>query len=337
MYSESFRRGALWRVAAVVGVGIFGLASIVGSGGGGVGFPPCDAPYCNSPPEALTVHIDPPSTTAMVGAAVTFRAVDVNYGNVTYQWRRSDDAGQSYADIAGATGDSLSLPSVNLSDDGAWFMVAARAGETLQAQAVARLAVSAAAPVVYRDSEFDLASWITMTRLPNAADPSFKANIERLPAGGNPDAFLQTSFMVPSNTGIVVVLYLSETAVYNPGMQGAIVSIDYAEDCTALVRGTATATLPQMLIEQGGRLFASPMPALACVSTAWKPVGNRAGLRSTDFSLIEGPACAAGQVCPDFSVSAAPLRFGFQRRTSSYLNEAAAHGIDNWQVTVWRR
>lgn len=174
----------------MVGVGIFGLASIVGSGGSSVGFPTCDAPYCNSPAKALTVHIDPPSTTAMVGAAVTFRAVDVNYGNVTYQWRRSDDAGQGYADIAGATGESLSLPSVNLSEDGAWFMVAARAGETLQAQAVARLAVLAATPVVYRDGEFDLASWTVKTRLPNAANPSFKANIERLPAGGNPDAFL---------------------------------------------------------------------------------------------------------------------------------------------------
>jgi hypothetical protein len=52
--------------------------------------------------------------------------------------------------------------------------------------------------------------------------------------------------------------------------------------------------------------------------------------------LLEGPTCSAGQVCPDLSGNAPPLRFGFVRFAQAN-STPTVHGIDNWKVTVWRR
>jgi hypothetical protein len=60
--------------------------------------------------------------------------------------------------------------------------------------------------------------------------------------------------------------------------------------------------------------------------------------RSTaDFALLDGTACSAGGGCPDFSAGAAPLRFGLLVVITSYPAEAAAYGIDSWQLRIWRR
>jgi len=323
------------RLVLLAGIGLAGLLSIVGSGGGSIGFPPCEPPLCDGP-EVLTVSIEPVATTAMVGAAVTFVAVQSSsYGNLSYQWRRSADGGANYADIAGAVGSSYRLPSVNLADDGAMFMVVVRTGDALSAQAVAHLAVSATPPRVYQDEDFDLAGWTVQPWIA-AGTPAFSPVVERLASGGNPDAFLRTRLAMPSGRSTAMTLYLSNNAVHDPSVDGAIRSIDYAEDCAALERGTVTSVEGKLLIEQSGRRFVSPSPSVACVSSTWKPVANRSGLRASDFAQIDGPACAAAQVCPDFSATAAPLRLGFVRITTSYPGEASADGIDNWKVSVWR-
>ena len=44
-----------------------------------------------------------------------------------------------------------------------------------------------------------------------------------------------------------------------------------------------------------------------------------------------------GETCPDFSASAAPMRFGYWRISFGGPGGSIAHGIDNWKVTVWKR
>jgi hypothetical protein len=335
MHAEHRPWTRLGRLVMLVGIGLVGLFSIVGSGGG-AGFPPCGPPLCGGA-APLVVSIEPADTTALVGAAVSFEAVQSSdYGNVSYQWRRSADGGVSFVDIDGAVSSSYSVPSVNLADDGAIFMVVARAGESLTAQAVARLSVSATPPRIYQDANFDLTGWTVLPWIPPGT-PEFDPSVERVASGGNPDAFLKTSLTMPSGIGIVTVLYLSNSAVHDPAVDGAIRSIDYAEDCAALLRGTATAVQPMLLIEQNGRRYLSPAASVACVASTWKPVGNRSALRAADFTQLDGPACPTAAACPDFSETAVPLRFGFARITRSYPNEASADGIDNWKVSVWRR
>ena len=44
---------------------------------------------------------------------------------------------------------------------------------------------------------------------------------------------------MPSGIGTVTLLYLSNSAVHDPAVEGAIRSIDYAEDCAALAQSLA--------------------------------------------------------------------------------------------------
>jgi len=329
----------LGRLVMLTAIGFAGLLSIVGSGGGGLGFPPCEPPLCGGggEPEPLVVSIEPAEVTAQVGAAVSFEAVQSSqYGNLSYQWRRSADGGANFVDIEGAVGSSYRLPSVNLADDGAVFMVIARASDSLTTQAVARLSVSATPPRVYEDGDFDLAGWTVLPVIPSGA-PAFTPTVERMTSGGNPDAFLKTRLTMPSGIGSVTLLYLSNSAVYDPAVDGAIRSIDYAEDCAALLRGTATAVQPKLLIEQSGRRYLSAAASVACVSSTWKPIANRSGLGAAQFTQLDGPACSAAEACPDFSPTGAPLRLGFARVTLSYPDEPSVDGIDNWKVSVWRK
>jgi hypothetical protein len=173
MHAEERLWTGLGRLVMRAGIGLTGLVSIVGSGGGGsLGFPPCGPPLCDGggTPVPLAVSIEPADTTAQVGAAVSFEAVQSShYGNLSYLWRRSADGGANFVDIDGAVGSRYTLPSVNLADDGAMFMVVARTGETLTAQAVARLSVSGTPSRVYQDGDFDLVGWTIAPWIPPGA------------------------------------------------------------------------------------------------------------------------------------------------------------------------
>ena len=64
-----------------------------------------------------------------------------------------------------------------------------------------------------------------------------------------------------------------------------------------------------------------------------------------DFVLLDGPPCAAGQPCPDFSAWGVPIRIGAMIEAEidralpagSAAVTRFAHGLDNWKATVWRR
>ena len=144
MVESSFVRikGGL-RAAALMGVVALGVLGIVGSGGG-VAFLPSDCPPgwdCNALAPPVPV-VRPARVTAQVGTPVTFTMTGLNVPAATYQWSRSSDGGGHYVAIAGATGDTLLLASVNLADDGAIFKLTATANG-LSGSAVSHLAVAA--------------------------------------------------------------------------------------------------------------------------------------------------------------------------------------------------
>jgi len=97
-----------------------------------------------------------------------------------------------------------------------------------------------------------------------------------------------------------------------------------------------TNTVSNLVIEQGGRRYLSNTNR-DCVLPTWSAVASRASLGVADFRLFDGPACNAGQSCPDFSASALPMHFGYWRIVFGAPGDSIAHGIDNWKVTVWRR
>jgi hypothetical protein len=340
MRTESTHRRNAIRVLLVACISVLGLITIVGSGGGGsLGFPPCTDPVvCNGnvPPPQASATIDPPYITALVGSPVSYAVQTANTtGTLSYQWRRSTDGGNTYVDIAGATSTTYSIASVNLADDAAVFRVDVRSIGVLVLQPVAHLAVSSVPGLVFQDDEFLAANWqVSPVPDSNGLEPGHVE--ESLATGGNPGAFRKMTFQIPAGAGSARVFYSSVASTYDPSAQGGIYVIDYAEDCIAFQNSTTTYTESNLVIEQGGRRFLSSTFD-NCVATTWSTVVKRASLAPADFRLFDGPACTAGEACPDFSGSAAPMRLGYWRISFGVPGGSIAHGIDNWKVTVWRR
>jgi hypothetical protein len=328
---------ALIRGLALACITVLGLVTIVGSGGGGaLGFPPCPPSLCDG--GSVTVpaaFIQPAYITALVGTLVTYTVNTSNTtGSLIYQWRRSSDGGATYSDIVGATGSSYSLAGVNLSDDGAVFLVVVHAGNGT-VQAISHLVVSATPGVVFEDGELLPANWL-VSPIVDAIHPLFVHIEEHFTSGGNPGAFQKMTFQLAQGSGSARVIYTSLSSIYDPVLQGAIHVIDYAEDCIAFQSGGTTYTQSNLLIEQLGRRYVSNTPN-SCVLGTWSAAASRASLVAQDFQLFDGPACSVGESCPDFSASAMPMRFGYWRVSFGVGGDSIAHGIDNWKVTVWRR
>ena len=328
-------------------VSALGLVAIVGSGGGGY----ADALLCTFTFQhclGFSATMKSPFITALVGTPVTFivethaTAAFVSNtvtGPLSFQWRRSSDGGGTYVDIAGATGATYSLASVNLSDDGAVFRVDVRVGNGGGVYTLGHLAVSATPGIVFEDGEFLPAIWFASP----AVDPPGTQTVhseERLATGGNPDAFRRMVYQVTqaevsaSVSLSASVFYTSLSATYDPASQGAIYVIDYSEDCIAFQ--SPGSTVSNLLIEQGGRKYLSNTTG-PCFLPTWSAVAGRSSLSLKDFRQVDGPACVTGESCLDFSASALPMRFGYWRGSYVPPGVSLAYGIDNWKVTVWRR
>ena len=105
---------------------------------------------------------------------------------------------------------------------------------------------------------------------------------------------------------------------------------------TGTSAGNVQATL---LLEQGERRYVT-VASMLCTAAVRAAADGFVSLGVADFMQVDGPVCPAGASCPDFSASAAPLRFGFTRRVALSAGQPAgtvAHGLDNWKLTVWRR
>jgi len=342
MRSEMIGATRWLRGLALAGIAALGLVTIVGSGGG-AGFlgSICDT-YPSSclppPPPPPSTSIEPAYITAQVGATVTYTVATSNFtGSLSYQWRRSSDGGSTFVEIPGATGQTYSLGSVNLGDDGALFAATVRGSNGTASSSRGHLAVSSSPGVVFQDAEFLPADWV-VSPLPDPGQAAFVHTEERMPEGGNPGAFRKMFFQIPPAAGWARLFYLSKSAAYDPASHGAIYVIDYSEDCIALQGSEFAFTNSSLVIEQGGRRYVADIAiSESCMSPTWSAAASRASLGVQDFVLVDGPACATGESCPDFSSSALPLQFGYRRISFGTAGDSIAHGIDNWKVTVWRR
>lgn len=336
----------IWTLA----IAIAGVVAIFASTGGG-GEPSCAfiipgvdcgpvTPPINPPPPytpAPSVSITPAYRVVQVGMPVSFEAAATNLENPTYSWCRAPGSGAACTPLPGTYGSTYTLPSAGMSDDGAHFRVTATGSQGTATSAFGALYVSSMPPVVFEDGEFLVPDWV-VTSLPSPAEgvPTFSQS--RVATGGNPGAFLSETYDIPATTGQVVIIHSKVSANYHPASQGAIYLIEYSMQCRTASPLTWVTYGP--MFEQGGRQFAAEDPrrfgtGVYCSANDWRSTG---GLMST--LLVAGPACGAGETCPDLSASAAPLRFGFmvvERSISPGAAQRIVNGYDNWKVSVWRR
>jgi hypothetical protein len=336
MPGESFFSRALRRLAHAVVVGL-GIVAIIGSGGGALGIPDVDIGAGFPPlPVDPSVGISPSAPTVQAGSIVRFEATVAHAtAPITYKWRRSG------VDIVGATESTYQLGGAQVGDDGAVFEVIVNAANGM-ARAAVTLRVSPLAPVVFEDSDFPMSNWtvVTATAVPSPNGPTHAES--QATTGGNPGACRLVDNQMTAGTSSLEIVHSFTPAVYEPATQGAIYTIDLAADCSVVNRTVGVTPIGPVLrltFEQAGRTY-QPRPWSAfCGWTTWSQHRYWSVTEST-FSIFSGPPCNASERCPDFSGSAAPLRFRLVTQlavASGSLPGSVVLGIDNWKVTVWRR
>lgn len=335
-----------WRRAARVAVAAAGLAAIVGSGGGSLGFPDmCFTCGIGNGPVPPTVVLSPRRLAVQVGAAVTFTAnvYPGTGGEPSLQWCRQDKGTDTCTDIPGATARTYTLTAANLADDGAMFQLTATSSDG-SAHSQGTLTVSSVPGLVVQEGEFVEADWVvTAVVTPAQNGPAF--GVARAASGGIPGAFLAMSYVFDAPRGSVRLYHESLPSTYDPATLGAISALDFSFNCVKL-SASATGLFADVIpmIRQGGRRFIANFQGwdwrTLCVSSSWSDSLVVAGLRSDDFTLADGPACGPGEVCPDFSAQGEPMRMGLSTgvdATSASSAGTIAQGIDNWKLTIWRR
>jgi hypothetical protein len=337
MLNEPWFRMRAWRALGHAAIVVLGLATIVGSGGLPCGDGPCD-PFNISPAPVPT--IEPPAITLQVGASSVLTVRHPGISNPTYRWWRAPQ-GFPLAEIQGATQASYTLSNVNLLDDGASFVVDVKGlfegREVTATSAASRLAVSSMPPVTFQDSEFLAADWsVASTSQPLSGGPSHAQ--AQLASGGNPAAHRATTITMPAGPSRLDLFSTYLLATYDPASLGALYVVDFTQDC--LVLPGTLGVGPTLLLEQNGRRYTAGGPTL-CGAGTWSNKTLIAGhFGAPDFVRIDGPACAVGEACPDFSAAGGPIRFGFVQSNQSLAGVAGVSGgfgIDNWRVLAWRR
>jgi len=326
--------GSMRRFLAHAMVAALGVLTIVGSGGGAIGFPDIDwGGGGGSIPLLPHVNVLPFRPTVQAGTIVLFETEVLNATPpVSYQWRRNG------VNITGATGPTYTLGGAQLGDDGAQFSVTVIAGNGAATGGVV-LRVSPLPGVVFEDANFPVSNWtVIATAQPAENGPTHTES--QAADGGNPDPYRSITYQVPPGPSSLRLVHFAVAATYDPATQGAIYTIDLAEDCSRRSFSSGlifTGLSHSPMFEQAGRTY-TPRDWHGSCTFVWSGMSVRS-LRADEFTF-SGPACGTSEQCPDFSATAAPLRFGFVTNLGLATGSSAGsvvQGIDNWKVTVWRR
>jgi hypothetical protein len=330
------------RLAARIVFAAAGVVSLVGSGGG---FPPLCFDCIDPQPGPPSVFVTPVRATRQVGQPVTFTASVLQFGGagpVTLQWCRQA-AAAACVPIPGATAPTYTLPSATLADDGVRFQAVATNALGF-GQEAGRLAVTAAAAVVFADGDFVADEW-TVVAVTEPAGAPMQAEASRVGTGGLPQAFRAVTTTSQPPGGTLRAFHTPRTGVYDPAVRGAMYVVDFALDCARVSwQGSAQVPAVRPMLAQGARRFVPRRNGLIDGPTycnpLWQSLPETVAVTAGEFVQVDGPPCPAGAACPDFSVQAAPIQLGFE--TALEVPDLAVpaivvQGIDNWRVTVWPR
>jgi len=185
------------------------------------------------------------------------------------------------------------------------------------------------------DGEFLEENWeVTLTMVGNGG----AATVVTEPAGGVPGAYRQfriwvNPFAPGSDEARVFVLHRRIGSVYDPGIEGRIDFVDYAEDAI-LFCGSGQGQTTGPCLWQDGNVYFIGFPI--GTPSSWTHL-ELTGQAEEDFVLVD-PSRPEGfdpSVHPDFSSDGSPIEIGFWRGKGTWgaiYNTLA--GLDNWRVSI---
>jgi hypothetical protein len=329
------------RVHALMGVvllAVVGMAASGCSGSGGCLAPgPCSGDF---PPEPVLPSVERPRVTTQLGGAATFSVHIEGISSPAIQWMRATATG-NFSNIAGAHATTYTLQGATTLDDGARFQAAVTGGfnatQVTLASDTATLTVVSLPAIVFEDATFASGDWaVAEISSPTTAGPTHAE--QQVNTGGNPGDYRSTSITLPTGVSQLTEFDEYQGATYDPASQGAILVVDFTQDCRTLAGSLGAG--PTILLTQNGRRYVAGGPTL-CGASAWSNATLIPGTFTVgQFSLVDGPACAVAQACPNFNADGLPIHFGFantNQGTPGFAGGSGGFGIDNWKVTVWRR
>ncbi len=200
------------------------------------------------------------------------------------------------------------------------------------------LAASCAQATVYFDPNMADLDWSTIA-ITNAAGSASTFSYITSPTGGAPGQYRQIShnLVAAGPNALIATLHMRNGTFYDPTSQGAIVSIDYAEDSINFVpfqSGDGQAS--GLAILQNGAFYLMrtgivTMPFATHSNWVNTSVG---GLVSADFWEIDNAGNLISSSNPDFSGTGSVMQLGFWRGNSSNGDINTEAGLDNWYVDI---
>jgi len=183
-----------------------------------------------------------------------------------------------------------------------------------------------AGTVTFNDAEFADADWDVTIFWTQGTGGNVSAH--HVASGGHPGAYrvvINTVYDAPPYCE-VAAFHRRLGAVYAPAAQGAIATIDYAEDAT-LIAGGGQGQGAGPAVRQDGLVYV----AAIFITPDWVWTEHvLPDLAEDDFHLHADPSAH-----PDFSANGGPIEFGFVRQNATYSGGyTITGGIDNWTVVL---
>jgi hypothetical protein len=203
---------------------------------------------------------------------------------------------------------------------------------------IVMLVIGGSQPVTasgFIDTEFENTDWLLQAR-----HQANQVNIvaQQQAAGGNPDAYRQTSQQASSFPGIktIRVSHFYDGLIYDPGVDGPLTSVDIHFDAKVEAleaNGSTTGVLFGAAIEQGDNVFhLTPSGSINLEGVGdWNTL-SFVGLLPNDFDDTFG----LGNTL-DFSATGDDIRFGYTAYIQSihrqFGSTMALTGVDNWRAS----
>jgi len=182
----------------------------------------------------------------------------------------------------------------------------------------------------FTDATFLDADWTVTTQILNLGGTSSGTQVA---TGGSTGSYRQivntlNSAIGQSFSNTVFAFHARAGATFSPSLSGGITGIDYSESSIRITGGVQACGVALL---QGGTIYYGPSFLNPSTFGVWAPT-TQTSLLATNFDAL-----APGVQNPDFSVTAAPIQWGFFRANSTSVGgggSSTTGGIDNWSVTV---
>jgi hypothetical protein len=194
-----------------------------------------------------------------------------------------------------------------------------------------------AAAVSFSDGTFNLAGYTIAGPTASGANVTLEQCAACGPAA---DAALRIAAVYPTDNGNYRAALLNTAWLYDPSMQGAIVSIDAQTDKRVILSvgipaGIGNSFRP--LLQQGGQYYAAVIlgPTIYAADDGWKFISG-SGLTASSFTRYDFATGSFGSGNPNF-LSGGPITFGLLQlgsRNGPFTDFLVEADYDNLALTV---